>query len=93
MLRQFVCSCDEHYLAKNLSDVSSTEIDYDQISKDIGEEASRESLMYQSRQLTDKYGDFWQGDLPTRANPDYEYLCRIIKAVQEGLAPTGGDDA
>jgi hypothetical protein len=30
----------------------------------------------------------WGYNLPTKTNPEYEYLCRIIKAVQEGL--TGG---
>lgn len=30
-------------------------------------------------------GDDWWFDLPERQNPAYEYLCRVIAAVQEGL--------
>ena len=31
------------------------------------------------------FGDEWWYCVPDIPNPDYEYLCRIIKAVQEGL--------
>jgi hypothetical protein len=33
------------------------------------------------------FGDEWRHDLtiPQKINPDYEYLCRIIKSVQEAL--------
>lgn len=30
-------------------------------------------------------GDDWWHQLPTKPNPDYEYLCRIIKTVQAAL--------
>lgn len=30
-------------------------------------------------------GDDWWFDIPTKPNPDYQYLCRIIQAVREGL--------
>lgn len=29
--------------------------------------------------------EWWHVDLPTRPNPEYVYLCRIIDAVREGL--------
>lgn len=32
------------------------------------------------------FGDEWWYGLPSKPNPDYEYLCQIIKAVQSGLA-------
>lgn len=32
------------------------------------------------------FGDEWWYSMPSRPNPEYEYLCSIIKAVQEGLA-------
>lgn len=35
------------------------------------------------------FGDEWWYRLPTKPNPDYQYLCRIIRAVQEGLAISG----
>lgn len=31
------------------------------------------------------YGDEWWYSLPTKPNPKYEYLCRIIKTVQTAL--------
>jgi hypothetical protein len=31
------------------------------------------------------HDEWWQA-IPTTSNPDYVYLCRIIKAVQDGLA-------
>lgn len=31
------------------------------------------------------FGDEWWCRLPTKPNPAYQYLCRIIKAVQEAL--------
>lgn len=33
----------------------------------------------------DIYGDEWWHCIPTKPNPDYEYLCRIITAVKEAL--------
>lgn len=33
----------------------------------------------------DVFGGEWYDDLPKKPNPDYEYLCRIIKTVQEAL--------
>ena len=38
--------------------------------------------------MTEMYGDDmceWNYLLPKTTNPDYEYLCRIIKAVKSGL--------
>lgn len=31
------------------------------------------------------FGDDWWQSLPTKTNPDYAYLCRIIRAVKEAL--------
>ena len=31
------------------------------------------------------FGDEWWHCLPTKPNPDYQYLCRIIRVVQEAL--------
>lgn len=35
--------------------------------------------------FSDVFGGEWYEYLPTKPNPDYEYLCRIIKTVQEAL--------
>lgn len=32
------------------------------------------------------FGDEWWYSLPTKPNPAYQYLCRVIKAVQEAFA-------
>lgn len=35
------------------------------------------------------FGDeWWYADLPTRPNPEYVYLCRILDAVREGIRIT-----
>lgn len=41
------------------------------------------------------FGGEWYEHLPTKPNPDYEYLCRIIKTVQEALRleQTNGEPA
>ncbi|NDI85095.1 hypothetical protein [Undibacterium crateris] len=31
------------------------------------------------------FGEDWWHSMPSRPNPDYEYLCKIIAAVQSGL--------
>lgn len=35
------------------------------------------------------FGDEWWHDIPSKPNPDYQYLCRIIKAVQTGIRAAG----
>lgn len=35
--------------------------------------------------LTIIFGEEWWYSIPNRPNPDYEYLCRIINAVKDGL--------
>lgn len=35
--------------------------------------------------LVEYFGDDWHCALPTKPNPDYTYLCRIIKTVQDAL--------
>ena len=47
--------------------------------------ASNSELYQYSKYLTYVLGDDWWHSLPSRPNPEYEYLCRIIRAVQEAL--------
>ena len=35
------------------------------------------------------FGDEWWHSIPDKPNPDYQYLCRIIKAVQAGIKMAG----
>lgn len=39
----------------------------------------------ESKLLGEIFGDEWWYSLPDKPNPNYQYLCRIIEAVQEGL--------
>ncbi len=82
---EFFCSCDEHYIAKNLSRTPGSITDYEQISKDIGCDVDRDSMGFYTDKLSDAYGCEWYMDLPQTSNPEYRYLCRIIFAVQAGL--------
>ncbi len=118
---------DEHYLAKNLSNISADIIDGDSIKDGAFRQiiALRRGRMVRSRLSVDGYarigrgeidietarelwgdvedssfgsdgwsdpnlmrkvfGDEWWYRLPTKPNPEYEYLCRIITAVQAAL--------
>lgn len=39
------------------------------------------------------FGDEWWHAIPNKPNPDYEYLCQIIRAVQAGLRTMKEDKA
>ena len=82
----FFLDSDEHYLAKNLSSVDASVIDYDSISEKISQEVDVTTLMLHVTEVIEAYGDDWPDCLPTKKNHEYQYLCRIIKAVQQGLA-------
>ena len=80
----FFTSCDEHYLAKNLSSIEASIVDYELISDKVGEEVNEQTVWVHSEDLENIYGTEWfLNGLPTIRNPDYEYLCKIIKTVQE----------
>lgn len=87
-ISEFILSCDEYYLANKLSSVDSTEIDYDAIGEKIGQSVDRETLVLYSDEMACTYGTDWIMDLPTQENPEYTYLLRIIRAVQEAIKPT-----
>lgn len=44
-----------------------------------------EGLWYIGDKMHELLGDEWWYSLPEKPNPDYVYLCRIIKAVQAAL--------
>lgn len=107
---EFFCSCDEHYLAKKLSDLRGSIPDFEGIPKvarkqiielrkegDIGKDQARE-LFDEAHNIVDEYsmrensslmfevfGDDWHHLIPNKPDSDYEYLCRIINAVKDGL--------
>lgn len=84
-IAEFFCSADEHYLAKNLSSIEARVTDYDKLSDLLGECVERETLILHHERLAEIIGCDWYSDLPQMANHKYTYLCRIIRAVQEGL--------
>lgn len=43
-----------------------------------------------TNQMQEIMGDEWWYRLPKKPNPDYQYLCRIIKAVQAALRKAAG---
>lgn len=83
----FVTTCNVQYLADKLSNTPANEVDYETISDKIGACVDVTTALTYSDELTAAYGPDWYQDLPTCPNPDYQYLCRIIRAVLEGLAP------
>lgn len=113
-IKEFFCSCNEHYLSKNLSRITADIPDWDAfkkqsrkeiskrlVSKEISkataasllealqdqefnDDESRSVAMYDL--LCDIYGSSdWYRNIPTQPDNEYQYLCRIIRAVQEGL--------
>lgn len=88
---EFFCSCDEHYLASKLSDISSSIHDIDQIRKDAdknGVECWRDDPWNDYEFMNEMYGSDmydWTDALPTTINPEFHYLCRVILATQQGL--------
>jgi hypothetical protein len=59
------------------------EIDY----AEFGDDGWREPKLLQKI-----FGDEWWYRLPTKPNPDYIYLCRIVRSVQEAFATTHGEE-
>jgi len=45
----------------------------------------QQDIEYHRDFLEETFGTEWWYELPETTNPDYAYLCRIIKAVQAGL--------
>jgi hypothetical protein len=91
---EFFLSCDQYYLAKNLSSIDSQIYDIDAIREEAKEkdiDCWRDDPWNDYEFLTEMYGPDpynWYDDMPKIPNPDYEYLLRIILAVQEGLKTT-----
>lgn len=106
----FFTSCDNHYLAKKLSSISSEIEDKSSFSeviktriielrkeREISKEDAREywekseeinedtNLQFYSEMLSEVIGDDWWYAIPSKPNPDYLYLCRIIDVVKEVL--------
>jgi len=88
---EFFCGCDEHYIAKNLSRIDSNVYDLDTLQEQAAEkgiDCYRDDPWNDYEFMDAMYGGDmyeWSDALPKKPNPEYRYLCRIIKAVQEGL--------
>lgn len=111
-IAQFFCSCDEHYLAGNLSHIRPDVFDPDALKDNlkrellaerrkclVNHEEARERFntieeldlpenandLWHMRSIEELLGPEWWHSLPSKPNPDYTYLCRIIKTVQTAL--------
>lgn len=97
-VEDFFCGCDEHYLANKLSSIDSEIADLDTLSEKIGVSVEDKSAVMWDNEVIQAIRDHYdcephEADFPRKANPDYEYLCRIIKAVQEGLTTVAQESA
>jgi len=85
-ITKFFLDSGEHYLAQNIdTDIESEVVDYKTIGQEIDKDVDHETLMVFQDDVALVYGEEWFRNLPMVPNPKYEYLCRIILAVQEGL--------
>lgn len=91
-IAEFLCSCDEHYIAGKLDGQMPDKVyDIDAIQKAAdkkGIEVFRDDPWNDYEFMRKMYGDEmyeWHSSLPTKTNPDYQYLCRIINAVKTAL--------
>ena len=83
---EFFCTAHDDYLAGKLSSIEKRIIDYDHVSRDLGGiDVDVTTLLLHSREVAETYGADWYDALPMKDNPDYVYLRRIIRAVQDGL--------
>lgn len=84
-IAEFINTADVDYLANKLSTVPSSKTDYEAISRKIGIDVDRETLILHSDKMVEAYGRDWYMDLPTTRNEEYDYLCRIVSAVKEAV--------
>lgn len=111
-ISEFFLSCDNHYLAKNLSSTRSSVTDYDSLGEKIithygddiewdlkddiealgNDDAEWDAWIRNNGDtMTEVFGEEWYYyGLPTKENPQYAYLCRIINAVKYGLKSVKG---
>lgn len=120
-IAEFFCDSDEHYIAKNLSQIDASVPDYEALAELAKAEVcklrmARELDHREARRLFDEINDSpltgdddeakawltydqsimseifgyeWWCSIPWKANPEYEYLCRIILAVQAAIKSAG----
>lgn len=91
-ISEFFCGCNEEYLTEKLAPLlESTIHDIDKIRTDAekkGVECWRDDPWNDYEFMAKMYGSDmyeWSGCIPEITNHEYSYLCRIIKAVQDGL--------
>lgn len=95
---QFVCSVDEHYLASCLSSINQYITNYEALSEAIGIKVEDAVALQQNTAVQsaviEHFGRQWyEAALPMKPNPSYQYLCRIILAVQGALRSTAASGA
>ena len=90
-IAEFFCSCDEHYLAKNLSSLDARVFDADAINEQAekaGLHFGRDDPWNDWELMTKLYGPDmydWSDKIPKIPNHEYEYLCKVIGIVQDAL--------
>jgi len=91
-ISEFFCSCNDNYLTENLApDLDSTIYDIDKIRLDAENknmDCYRDDPWNDFEFMVKMYGNDqynWDDSLPKTTNHKYYYLCRIIKAVKDGL--------
>lgn len=97
-ISEFFCTCDQHYIAKNMSTIKSEIFDINAIRDEAekkGVNCYRDDPWNDHEFMEKMYGpdmENWCDRIPSRTNPEYEYLCRIIRTVQIGLDNISEED-
>lgn len=92
-VEQFFCSVDEHYLAHCLSSINQYITNYEALSEAVRIKVEDAVALQHDKAVQsaviEHFGRQWyEAALPTTPNPNYQYLCRIITAVQSALRST-----
>ena len=81
------------YLAGKLaSHTPQTVVDYQKVRSETKLHIHADSAINYAEELTEFYGQGWEFYAPSKANPEFEYICRIIKAVKAGFEQLGKPD-
>ena len=83
----FLKGCNVDYIANKLfpPNLSIHVTDFDKISREINSEVDESTLLLETQQLEEVYGEDWYHSLPYKVCSEYKYLLRIVKEIKNAV--------